>query len=110
MKFLRHSAALLWAILLLLFVGGELAHGCETCPEHACAAAHGDSAPAPSDHSDESPASPHLCCQSHAALFAMPFDRLALERSPHSVQFLPVSPDSVPESPVREIDHPPQLA
>jgi len=97
-------------IAAFLLLAGEAAHAYLNFGEGCCAEMHQAGHASDTGDDESSPAVPEHCCHNHVTLhgFALP---MAAIFGPHVLgELVSVGDQSVPEPPVREIDHPPQLA
>jgi hypothetical protein len=102
---LQRYSRTFWVIAVLLLVGGQLAHAYSDC--RAC---HSDAEHCHSDSGESQPSEPHDCCHTHPSASFVGLDSHGFVSLHLVCATLPVTNDSLPDSPVQEIDHPPQLS
>ena len=115
------SPKLTWVIAVSLLLGGQFAHAWSDFQEIKCATEHADSdhdhhSPSGKDHhapagqENEKSTESHSCSHSHSHIDVIAFDELTRAASATLTSRLAVTDGIAPESPVREIDYPPQIS
>ncbi|MGC1480147.1 MAG: hypothetical protein WA771_06565 [Chthoniobacterales bacterium] len=115
------SSRLIWVIAVFLLLGSQFAHAWSDYQEIKCATEHADSdhnhhSPTGKDHhppngqENEQSTESHSCSHSHSHVDVIAFDELTRAASATLSSRLAVTDGIAPDSPVREIDYPPQLS
>ncbi|MFZ4483992.1 MAG: hypothetical protein ACOYOL_08445 [Chthoniobacterales bacterium] len=97
MQTLRRSSRIFWTVAAMLLATGQLTHALEDHAEVACESRHAD---------EES----HHCCHAHAPASLVNLDSHPTFNRPPVCGEVGLMSLALPEPPVREIDHPPQLS
>lgn len=110
MRRLARFSRTFWVVAILLLAGAQLAHAYCECREATGEATHTDAEQHDASSTDRHSTEPHHCCQTHTYDISSVSDSAGLPRL-HLISGAPaVMVASLPESPVKEIDHPPQLS
>jgi hypothetical protein len=94
---IRRYSRIFWTIAALLLATGQVTHAFEDHSKVGCESRHAE-------------AEPHHCCHAHAPANLVNMDSHATFNPPLVCGDAGVITHSIPEPPVREIDHPPQLS
>lgn len=94
---LRRYLRVFWAAAAMLVVGAQLSHALEDHSDVGCESRHAE-------------AEPHHCCHAHSPASLVNLDSHATFIPPPVCGEASVMTHAIPDPPVREIDHPPQLS
>jgi hypothetical protein len=110
MRRLERFSRIFWVVAILLLAGAQLAHAYCECREAIGEATDTDAGQHDAGSTDSHSTEPHHCCHTHTHDISCLSDSTGLARL-HPISGTPaVMVASFPESPVKEIDHPPQLS
>ena len=110
MRRLERFSRTFWVVAVLLLAGAQLAHAYSECCEATGEATNTDAGQHDASSTDRHSTEPHHCCHTHTYDISCFSDSTGLPRL-HLIFGTPaVMVASFPESPVKEIDHPPQLS